>query len=228
MTEQRTGSAGSAGAEAVAVDRARDEAVERALGRAFAIGLPLAAVGGAIVAGLVASLGSALLVLATGALVGAIGLLWASVRTLTGDAPLSEDFRRLGAYRHGVDALAEEKTHLLRALKDIESEHLLGKIDDADYESFVTRYRDEAKAIMRKMDVEVAPLRERAERLAQDYLKKSALEAAPEPKGPATEGRSRRAAGRVTCGACSASNEPDATFCKQCGSSLKEDGRAPT
>ena len=34
---------------------------------------------------------------------------------------------------------------MLRALKDLESEHAIGKIDDADYASFVARYRDEAK-----------------------------------------------------------------------------------
>src|SRR5580658_10321038 len=75
------------------VTRSRDsDAAERALGRAVALGLPLTAVLGAVVAGVVASVGSALLVLAAGALIGTIGLLWASVRTLSGDAPLAEGF----------------------------------------------------------------------------------------------------------------------------------------
>ncbi|MBV9947741.1 MAG: hypothetical protein JOZ69_12880 [Myxococcales bacterium] len=221
--------------------RERDDDVERKLGRAVAFAVPAAAVGGACVAGVLAGAGSALLVLAAGALVGAIGLLWASVRTLSGDAPLASDFESLAARRHGVDALAEQKKQLLRTLKDLESEHQLGKIDDADYEMLDARYRNEAKAVMRRMDVEVSPFREEAERVARDFLKKRGLgggsddpgdarreaadgdEAAPptartpSAASPRPEGR----ADRAVCAACSASNEGDAAFCKQCGTTMK-------
>ena len=104
-----------------------DEA-ERTLGRAVALGLPVASVLGAILVGFVASLGSGLLVLAAGALLGAITLVWVSVRTLSGDAPLAAGFQELAAKRHGVDALSEDKRRVLRALKDLENEHELGKI----------------------------------------------------------------------------------------------------
>jgi hypothetical protein len=190
-----------------------DEA-ERSLARAVSLGLPLLAVVGAVVVGLVASLGSALLVLASGALLGTIALLWASVRTLSGDAPLPVDLEALAARRHGVDDLGEQKNRVLRALKDLESEHALGKIDDADYGSFVARYRDEAKTVMRQMDLEVAPLREQAERLAREYLEKRNL------TERVVVAESANADARPTCASCGTSNDPDAAFCKKCGSAM--------
>lgn len=196
------------------------EESERALGRGVALGLPVAGVLGATVVGFLAGLGSALLVLAATALLGTIALLWASVRTLGGDAPLSTRFEALGARRHGVDALAERKRRVLRALKDLENEHALGKLDDGDYSTLQTRYRDEAKAVMREIDVQVSPLRAEAERVAQAYLAKKGLgdapaSAAPEPQEtPVTTGERR------TCPACEVSNEADAAFCKKCGASL--------
>jgi hypothetical protein len=210
---------------------AHDEDVERALGRGVAIGLPTVTLLGAVVAGLVASAGSALLILASGVLLGAIAFFWASVRTLSGDAPLATDFESLAAHRHGVDALVEQKGRLLRTLRDLESEHDIGKIDDADYAALVTRTRDEAKTVMREMDVQVAPLRDEAERLAREYLKKRGLVAGEARAGddtprPAVE--PGKPPDRIACTACGASNEADATFCKQCGAPVKEPGRAAT
>jgi hypothetical protein len=200
-----------------------DEA-ERSLGRLVSRGLPVVCLAGAIVVGMVAGVGSALLLVAGGALLGTIALLWASVRTLSGDAPLSLELEALSAQRHGVDALGEQKRRVLRALKDLESEHEVGKIDDGDYATFVARYREEAKAVMRKMDLRVAPLRDEAERVARDYLAKRGLapdvEKAEKPERAAASEEAAPASGRVSCATCSTSNEPDATFCKKCGSSL--------
>ena len=200
---------------------------ERSLGRLVSRGLPVACLAGAIVVGMVAGVGSALLIVAGGALLGTIALLWASVRTLSGDAPLSLELEALSAQRHGVDALGEQKRRVLRALKDLESEHEVGKIDDGDYGTFVARYREEAKAVMRKMDLRVAPLRDEAERVAQEYLAKRGLAPdvgkAEKPKVQAKAAVSEDASpasGRVSCATCSTSNEPDAAFCKKCGSSL--------
>ncbi|MDP9036571.1 MAG: zinc ribbon domain-containing protein [Myxococcota bacterium] len=197
-----------------------DEA-ERSLGRAVAVGLPIASVAAAIVVGTWASLGSALLVLASGALLGAISLVWVSVRTLSGDAPLSVGFQALAARRHGVDALTEDKRRVLRALKDLDNEHALGKIDDRDYEEIVASYREDAKALMRAMDLEVAPLRDEAERVAREHLVRIGLsfEVTPEEAVPAPS--SSPPIVRVACRKCGTSNEPDASFCKQCGSALE-------
>jgi hypothetical protein len=199
--------------------------MERVLGRTVAFGVPLVSVLGAIAVGAVAGMGSALLVLAAGALIGAIGLIWASVRTLSGDAPLAADFEELVTRLPSVDALAEEKGRLLRALKDLESERALGKIDEADYRTIVARYRDEAKVVMRKMDMEVAPFREEAERIALEHLRKRGL--GPTSEGDPPETKAAPKTERTVCEACAASNEWDAAFCKQCGSRIgKEPGGA--
>ncbi len=190
---------------------------ERSLGRAVALGLPAVTVVAALAVGLLAGMGSGLLVLASGALLGTIALLWASVRTLSGDAPLQTGFQTVATRRHGVDALGEEKRRVLRQLKDLEAEHALGKIDDADYETLVARYRAEAKTVMREMDREIGPLRAEAERLAHEYLAKRGLR----DGAPAPDAAPEPAADRASCAQCGTSNESDAAFCKKCGASIK-------
>jgi len=200
--------------------RARDaDDSERSLGRALAMGLPLAGIASAVVAGFVTSFGTALLVLAASALIGTIAFLWASVRTLSGDAPLPSGFEALARQHHaGVDLLGERKRRVLRALKDLEGEHALGKIDDADYGVFVTRYRSEAKAVMREMDLEVGPARVEAERIAREFLQRRGLT----PAKLADTELAPVDPGRRVCTACHASNEADAAFCKACGASIKK------
>jgi hypothetical protein len=210
-------------AEPARRERDGSDEAERSLGRAVAIGLPAVTVVGAIAIGLAAGMGSGLLVLASGALLGTIALLWASVRTLSGDAPLQTGFQTVAARRHGVDALGEEKRRVLRALKDLEAEHALGKIDDADYEALVARYRADAKAVMREMDREIGPLREEAERIAREYLGKRGLvdKAAAAPAEKTEQAEGKPAPDRAACAKCGTSNESDAAFCKKCGATIE-------
>ena len=193
---------------------------ERLLARAVGGALPVACVVAAVGVAFVVGVGPALLVLAFGALVGTIALLWASLRTLSGDAPLPAGLERAASQSHGASAMAEHKRRVLRALKDLESEHAIGKIDDADYDAISGVYREEAKSVMRELDKEVAPSRAEAERLALDYVAHRGLGA----KATGTRARAVRVTDRVVCGSCATSNEPDATFCKQCGSPIPGDG----
>jgi hypothetical protein len=189
------------------------EQSERALGRRVAIGLPALTAVGALAVALFASVGSALLVLAAGVLIGTIALLWASVRTLSGDAPLPEDLEALAARAHDVDALAERKNMLLRALKDMEHERAIGRVDAADYEAITADYRAQVKEIMKEMDADVAPRRARAEAIAKEFLAKKDLRTKDaEPPPPA-----KADGDRVRCATCGTSNEADAAFCKKCG-----------
>jgi hypothetical protein len=196
-------------------ERRAEEEAERRLGGALALGLPVATVVAALIVGFVASIPSALLVLASGVLLGAVSLLWASVRTLSGDAPLPEDLEIIAAQSEEVDGLAEQKRRILRALKDLENEKAIGRIDAADYDAMASHYRDEAKAIMKQMDDRVAPAMAEAEKLAREYLAEHAVAPAPAEKPAAASGASR-----VPCSSCGASNEVDAAFCKQCGKGL--------
>jgi hypothetical protein len=198
---------------------------ERRVGRAVALGLPAVCLVSAIVVGFVASVGSALLVAAAGTLLGTIALLWTSLRTLSGDAPLPTGLEEL-SQRDGVDALAEQKRRALLSLKDLENERALGRIDDADYEAFLTRYRAEAKDVMRRIDERQAPSRADAERVARDYVAKRFAHPAAAPvseratkASEAPEPAAKRAE-RIPCATCGASNETDAAFCKHCGSAL--------
>jgi len=205
---------------------------ERALGTWVARALPAATLVASIAVGMATSLGPALLVLASGALLGTIALLWASVRTLGGDAPLPRDLEALAARMGDVDDLAERKQRILRALKDLEHEHDVGKIDDDDYADIAADYREQAKEVMREMDADLAPLRDRAEEIARQHLKKRGIEVKEEEQVEEDEGddeSSATAPDRVVCKDCSTSNEHDAAFCKKCGATLgaKKEDRKP-
>jgi hypothetical protein len=201
--------------------RSEDNArAERSLGRAVSIGLPVTCVAVAVLASVAGSVGPALLVLASGALLGTIALVWASIRTLSGDAPLSVGLE-LAATRQVVgDDLLEQKRRVLRALKDVEGEHALGRIDDADYEELVARYRDEAKTVMRELDQQVAPMREEAERRATQYLARHGVRSAEAVAEPNPDPKGETRIDRLACRNCGASNEGDAAFCKSCGGAI--------
>jgi len=201
----------------------KEDASERAVARVFSLALPALGLSAALVAGFTAGLGPALLVAAGTALLGTIGFFWASLRTLSGDAPLPE-----GVQPHAFWARApapERKREALRALKDLELEHSVGKIDDADYYEMQARYRAAAKAVMREMDQGLAPRRAEAERLVKSLLEKKGL-TAPE-EGDANDANEADEAGstaseRVGCAKCGVSNEYDASFCKKCGAPLSK------
>jgi ribosomal protein L40E len=203
---------------------ARSDEAERDLARFASWGLPIGTVVGSVAIGTIFGPGPAVLVLAAGALIGVIGLLWASIRTLGGDAPLAEGLAEAGTTRAlRVTDADERKRRVLRALKDLELEHQVGKIDDADYAKISARYREQAKAILREMDVAVEPLRERAEKLARTHMKKVGLGREPEDekREPSRgEASAEPASRRVACAKCGTSNEPDATFCKKCGAQV--------
>jgi ribosomal protein L40E len=120
---------------------------------------------------------------------------------------------------------AERKRRVLRALKDLELEHSIGKIDDADYAEISARYREQAKGILREQDVEIEPLRAKAEELARAHLERAAHPATLTPQIPerSVTLADTPVAKRLPCPKCATSNEPDATFCKKCGTKLGEE-----
>lgn len=121
----------------------------------------------AIVVGVFRGLPVAMLVLACGMLLLIIWLLWNSLQGLTGETPISlEEALGLGA----PSAEEEQKRAVLRALKDLEYEHSVGKISEEDYRALTTRYRAEAKVLLRSLDETLAPKREHAEKLLQQRL----------------------------------------------------------
>lgn len=220
---------------------------ERRIAKGVAIGLPLLTVTAALVVSVTLGAPMAILVLAAGILLGVIALFWASLRILSGDAALSPELEALDATAHAVDALASRKKMLVRALKDLDNERALGKLEDEDYEQLSQTYRGELKDVLTRIDASLAPHRPRAEDAARAYLLKAGLAdgadskpaAAPESEPelpsdtesepdlakksesePVVKVAAKSAPARVACAKCSTSNEPDATFCKKCGASL--------
>jgi hypothetical protein len=172
--------------------------------------------------GYVAGVGMALLVILTGALLGAILLVWHSLRTLAGDAEVDVGLE-LATVRTPSD-LADKKRRALRALKDLEQEHALGKIDDTDYAALDADYRAQAKEVIREMDESIAPFRDKAEALVREHLEKHPVEK-PVVKEPVEEEDDDEQDdddddGMIDCPKCETENDPDATFCKKCGEKL--------
>lgn len=205
-------------------DGADDEeataAAERRLARGVAIGLPVATFAVFTVVTALFGLAPGILVLVGGSLLGVIAILWASLRVLSGDAPLAPELEALDAGAHAVDQLAVRKRMLLRALKDLDNERALGKLDEEDHEALASTYRTELKDVLRRMDETLAPFRKDAEALAARYLAEREGRA-EEPVERAAKKPSAKeevtAKDRAACAACGASNEPDARFCKKCG-----------
>ena len=223
---------------------------ERRIAHGVAIGLPLVTVTLAAVMGVTIGAPMAILVLAAGMLLGVIGLFWASLRILSGDAPLSPELEALDASAHAVDAFASRKKMLLRALKDLDNERALGKLEEEDHEQLSHTYRGELKDVLARIDASLEPHRKKAEDAARVYLAsaKSGLveeghratppadddddldEDAAEVREPevakaVVEEKAETAPTRVACPKCSTSNEVDASFCKKCGASLAKDAK---
>jgi ribosomal protein L40E len=135
-------------------------------------GLPVATVVCATVGGVLQGAAAVVLVLAAGALVGVIAIFWASIRTLVGETALSgADAYALGAPR----AEEEQKRAVLRALKDLEFERSVGKISDEDYQALVAKYRAEGKRLMRMLDHDALPGRQKVEDLVAERLYREGL-----------------------------------------------------
>ena len=182
---------------------------------AIALGLAGVTVAVALGVGLVAGVATAFLALVTGALLGSILLVWHSIRTLAGDADVEPGLDLAASRTRPADLdLFEEKQRALRALKDIEQENALGKIDDKDFKKLEAEYRAMAKEAIRALDESVAPWREKAEALVRAHLEKRA---AARKKAPADDAETEE---DVACPKCKTKNDADAAFCKKCGTKL--------
>jgi hypothetical protein len=156
--------------------------MKRSVG-SLALLLPLTTLVGAAVAGAFVGIEVSLLVVAGGALLGVIALIWASVQSLTGESPLTlEEALSLGA----PSAEEEQKRAVLRALKDLEFERGVGKITQEDYVELSTRYRAEARRLMHALDTGGEKERAAIEQALTERLaakERKALEVQPKPGG---------------------------------------------
>ena len=159
-------------------------------------------------------------------LLGVVAIMWASVRTLSGDSPITlEEAIAMGAPR----AAEEQKRAVLQALKDLEYERSVGKIAETDYEELLHRYRADAKRLLRAVDEDLAPLRAKAAAYVACPPRTTRLLRSPSA-GDRTKARitvdreqdRQEADDSSPCPSCQVDNDDDALFCKKCGTKLAE------
>jgi len=123
-------------------------------------------------------------------------------------------------------SLEREKTLVLRSIKELEFDFAMGKIAKNDFDEMSARLRSRAIRLMRQLD-EGGGYRTVIERELQSRM------GAPTAIGAATEraavrpsmDASVRGAAQIAgaeCASCGVTNDPDARFCKNCGSRLHE------
>ena len=97
--------------------------------------------------------------------------------------------------------LEREKALVLRSIKELEFDHKMGKVSDADFSDIGGRLRARALALMQDI-----------ERTGPDVDVTPGASKRPGPGGPSA--RTSRAG---ACPECGTTNDADAKFCKQCG-----------
>jgi hypothetical protein len=125
--------------------------------------------------------------------------------------------------------LEREKQLVLKAIKEIELDHQMRKIADADYREMIDRYRTRAMRLISEIEVG-DNFRELIERELKDRLAIApatpAAGAAPDAGAVTDNAVTGRSAGGAAvpaasaCAACGTVNDPDAQFCKKCGVKL--------
>lgn len=117
--------------------------------------------------------------------------------------------------------LEREKTLVLRSIKELEFDYAMKKIAPADYEELSTRLRARALRLMEQLDAG-AGYREAIEKELQDRLGKAGVRPASTAAPPSTVTPPAVMApdGARAC-VCGTENDPDAKFCKNCGSKLQ-------
>ena len=131
------------------------------------------------------------------------------------------------------DALAAEKALVLRSIKELEFDHAMKKVSDADFAEIGSRLRARAIELMRDLDapsgpeagpVAPAPAREPASRAAEPAPIPESIDRAAEPASAAPTvfaqlGDAEERA-RPVCATCGRENDSDARFCKHCGARI--------
>ena len=105
-------------------------------------------------------------------------------------------------------ALEREKTLVLRSIKELEFDRGMGKVSEKDFDEMSARLRARAARLMRQLD---------AGSLYRVQIEKEiALRLEKTTKPTPEKSRSTTA-----CASCSAANDADAKFCKECGARLE-------
>jgi ribosomal protein L40E len=116
--------------------------------------------------------------------------------------------------------LEREKQSLLKALKELDFDHEMGKVSQKDFDDISALYRARAIRVLRRLD-EAGGDYERM--IAVDVakrLQKSGGAATPIASAATATTTAAEALGSDGCPKCQTRNDADAEFCKKCGSKL--------
>lgn len=119
--------------------------------------------------------------------------------------------------------LEREKILVLRSIKELEFDRAMGKVSDKDFEEMVGRLRSRALTLMKQLDAGGSGYRETIERELSDRLRRARSSASAEVTADRRSREPRpsaRVAATRSCSSCETTNDPDAIFCKRCGSAL--------
>jgi|GEM_PF-3439939 len=164
-------------------------------------------------------------------------LIYHAVSALAEDLPPEEIVAATGRRRKELE---RDKQALLKALKELEFDHQMGKVSDADFKDLSANYRARAVRVMRQLDLTDAGAdyhklieRDLRQRLAGTKKAPEAPTAAPTAEEEATAATPPPDAvvdppadivasgDRPQCVACNTANDADAAFCKKCGKPLQ-------
>jgi hypothetical protein len=159
--------------------------------------------------------------LAGATLVMALATLWSSLRAAFGGVvPVTS--RAAVNELPDQAALRDEKNSLLRAIRDLEYEHEVGKISDADFERLNRAYRARAKQVLELLDRDVTPYLDRARALLEGSVASVPAKKASKKNRKLAEPTPEPEVARVECAKCGTENDPDAAFCKRCAAPMGE------
>jgi hypothetical protein len=108
-------------------------------------------------------------------------------------------------------ALEREKMLVLRSIKELEFDRGMGKVSEKDFDEMSARLRARAARLMRQLDAG-SPYRAQIEKEIAKRLEQTA---------PSLQKGLGAARSTIACASCTAANDPDAKFCKNCGARLE-------
>jgi hypothetical protein len=181
--------------------------------QAAAVGLYIISMVGRVTAS------SIFLVLTAAVLGWILWLLFRAALALVQEPPAVEAARASGRRRKELE---REKQSLLKALKELEFDHEMGKISDADYREIGATYRARATRVMRALDRDAGQIdyRELVERDVKLKVKQRATAGETPAARRDNKDKPAQKPERPNCGKCSTENDADAEFCKRCGNKL--------
>ena len=120
----------------------------------------------------------------------------------------------------GRAALEREKALVLRSIKELEFDRAMGKMSQEDFDEMTARLRVRAIALMKQLDEGGSGYRDLIEKELKARLQVRPL--SPAKRTEASRGPQAATAGTTAaCASCGTVNDPDARFCKSCGTKLE-------